>query len=62
MNLGSHVMFISEVLTVHADSQYMDESGRFSFEKASPIVYSHGEYYGLGKDLGKFGFSVKKAK
>ena len=62
MNLGSHVMFIAKVLSVHADSQYMDESGRFSFEKASPIVYSHGEYYGLGKDLGKFGFSVKKAK
>jgi hypothetical protein len=45
---------------VHADEEYMDEKGRFSFAKAKPIVYSHGEYYRLGEKLGTFGYSVKK--
>ena len=46
---GSHDMFVAKVLCVHADKKYMDENGTFSFEKAKPIVYSHGWYYGLGK-------------
>ena len=58
--LGSHSMFIAEVVAVHADEKYMDENGRFSFEKAHPIVYSHGSYNALGKKLGTFGYSVKK--
>lgn len=53
-------MFIAEVVAVHADEKYMDENGRFSFEKAHPIVYSHGSYNALGKKLGTFGYSVKK--
>lgn len=57
--LGSHTMFIAEVLLVHADTAYMNEDGAFDFDLASPIVYSHGRYKGLGKDLGGFGFSVK---
>ena len=57
---GSHVMMIADVLCVHADEKYMDDKGRFALEKAHPIVYSHGTYFSLGKDLGKFGFSVKK--
>ena len=60
--LGSHYMFIARVLTVHADEAYMDENGRFDLNKACPMVYSHGEYYGLGKKLGSFGYSVKKKK
>lgn len=51
-----------KVLCVHADKKYMDENGTFSFEKAKPIVYSHGWYYGLGKKIGKFGYSVIKKK
>ena len=49
-----------EVLCVHADSKYMDEKGKFDLSKSNPIVYSHGEYFSLGKKLGKFGYSVKK--
>ncbi len=60
LNLGSHDMFLAEVTAVHADEQYMDEHGRFDLQKANPIVYSHGEYYGLGKPIGTFGYSVKK--
>ncbi len=58
--LGSHDMFIAEVVAVHADEAYMDEQGKFDLSKANPIVYSHGTYFSLGKSLGTFGFSVKK--
>lgn len=58
--LGSHSMFLAKVVAVHADEEYMDDKGRFSFAKAKPIVYSHGEYYRLGEKLGTFGYSVKK--
>ncbi len=60
--LGSHHMFIADVVAVHADEAYMDKNGRFDLSLANPIVYSHGEYYSLGKKLGKFGYSVKKKK
>jgi len=58
--LGSHHMFIAKVLSVDADEQYLDENGKFCLEKCDLITYSHGEYYGLGEHIGKFGFSVKK--
>ena len=58
--LGSHDMFLAEVLCVHADEAYLDETGRFDLSLAKPIVYDHGNYYGMGKPLGKFGYSVKK--
>ncbi len=60
--LGSHDMFLGEIVGVSVDDKYMDEKGRFCYEKSLPICYSHGEYYGLGKYLGKFGYSVKKKK
>ena len=60
--LGTHDMFLAKVLCVHADKQYMDEKGKFHLEKAHPIVYSHGNYYSMGKKLGKFGFAVKKKR
>lgn len=60
LHLGSHDMFVAKVVAVHADEAYMDENGRFSLEKAEPIVYSHGIYYELGEMLGKFGYSVQK--
>lgn len=58
--LGSHDMFIADVVAVHADEKYMDEKNRFHLEKAEPVVYSHGTYYLCGKDLGTFGYSVRK--
>lgn len=62
IDLGSHSMFLGEVVCVHADEKYMDEKGKFHFSKSNPICYSHGEYYGLGKYKGKFGYSVQKKK
>ena len=58
--LGSHDMFLAEVVAVHADEMYMDEKGKFHLEKAEPIVYSHGTYFACGDALGTFGYSVKK--
>lgn len=61
--LGSHDMFMAEIVKVHADEKLFDENGRLCLEKAGLISYSHGEYFGLKRSpLGKFGFSVMKAK
>ncbi|HDR50372.1 MAG TPA: flavin reductase family protein [Mariniphaga anaerophila] len=60
--LGTHHMFIAEVVGVSIDDQYMNDQDAFSFSKARPLVYSHGHYFGLGKMIGKFGWSVQKKK
>lgn len=60
LELGSHDMFVAEVVGVTVDDKYMDENGRFELSKTGLITYSHGEYFLLGKKLGKFGYSVKK--
>ncbi len=60
--LGSHHIFMAEILGADADEKYMTENGKFEFERSKPICYSHGEYFGLGKKLGKFGYSVEKKK
>jgi len=60
--LGSHDMFLAEVVSVAVDKKYMDQTGKFNLNKSDLIVYSHGEYYGLGEFIGKFGYSVKKKK
>ena len=60
--LGSHDMFLADVVNVNVDEQYMEENGKFDLGKANPIVYSHGTYYKTGKQLGTFGYSVKKKK
>lgn len=62
VHLGSHDMFVAEVVGTLADEKYMDEKGKFIYSDTKPICYSHGEYYGLGKKLGKFGYSVEKKK
>ncbi len=63
VELGSHDMFIAEVVNVQADEKYIDpESGQFNLDKAQPIAYSHGHYYELGKLIGRFGHSVMKKK
>ena len=62
IHLGTHDMFISDVLNVRADSRYLDpETGKFSLEKAGLLAYSHGQYFSLGDIIGHFGFSVKKS-
>lgn len=60
--LGSHSTFVADVLAVHVDEKYMDEKGKFDLALSNPIVYSHGEYYGLGKKLGTFGYSIRKQR
>lgn len=60
--LGSHNMIIAKVLCTDVDSKYMDETGKFCLEDCNLISYSHGQYYELGENLGRFGFSVKKNK
>lgn len=60
MELGTHVMFLAEVVCVRVDQQYLDEKGTFHMEKAGLTAYSHGMYHALGKRLGSFGFSVRK--
>lgn len=58
--LGSHHMFIAQVVAVQVDEAYMDEKGKFHLEASEPIAYSHGTYFTLGEELGKFGYSVRK--
>ena len=62
LELGSHHMFLADVLAVHADEEYMDEKNKFQLNKSNLLVYSHGEYLGLGIKVGTFGYSVKKKK
>jgi len=58
--LGSHDLFLAEVVSVAVDKRYMDDKGKFNLNKSGLAVYSHGEYFLLGELLGKFGYSVKK--
>lgn len=60
MELGTHDMFIAEVVAVTVDDSYMDENGKFDLASANLIAYSHGQYYTLGENIGKFGYSVQK--
>ena len=62
IELGSHHMFIAKVVAVNVDAKYMDEKNKFDLTKADMVVYNHGEYIGLSKVLGTFGYSVKKKK
>jgi flavin reductase (DIM6/NTAB) family NADH-FMN oxidoreductase RutF len=63
VQLGSHDMFIAEVVNVQADEKFIDpKTGKFFLSKSKPIAYSHGFYYELGKLVGRFGHSVMKKK
>lgn len=63
IELGSHHIFISDVVNVRADDRHLNaETGKLELDKANPLVYLHGGYYGLGDKLGKFGWSVEKKK
>ena len=60
LHLGSHDMFLSDIVAVDVDPRYVDEKGALHLEKAGLLAYAHGGYYGLGRQLGTFGFSVRK--
>ena len=62
LELGTHDMFLAEVVAVRVDDDYMDEKGRFDLNAADLVTYSHGEYFTLGKKIGTFGYSVAKNK
>lgn len=60
LHLGSHDMFIADIVSVSIASQFIDDKGKFHLDKANLMAYSHGEYFALGRKLGRFGFSVSK--
>ena len=60
VELGSHHMFIAEVVGVQISDEYMDKTGKFNLNSTGLVAYSHGEYFALGDKLGKFGYSVRK--
>ncbi len=62
VELGSHDLFIAEIVAVDADESLLDEKGKLVLEKADLICFSHGKYWSLGKELGFFGYSVAKKK
>ena len=62
VELGSHHMFIAEVLSIDAYEKYMDDKGSFDISKCNLIAYANGGYYPLGKKIGKFGYSVQRKK
>lgn len=62
VKLGTHDMFIADIVALDVANELIDEKGRLALEKAGLLAYSHGEYYGLGKKFGSFGYSVRKKK
>lgn len=58
--LGTHDMFLADVVAVTVDDKYMNEKDSFNLQAADPIVYSHGGYFTLDKEVGRFGYSVRK--
>lgn len=62
VELGSHDMFIAEVVAVNVDESLLDSKGTLHLKDAELVAYSHGQYYALGEHLGRFGYSVKKGK
>lgn len=62
VSLGTHDMFISDIVAVHVDESLLDKNGKLCLERAHLAAYAHGEYFALGKRLGSFGFSAVKKK
>lgn len=60
--MGSHDMFMAEILSIDADEKYIDDKGAFDITKCDLITYANGKYFTLGKQIGKFGYSVQKRK
>ena len=62
LELGSHDLFLADVVAVDVDEALLDSAGKLHLERAGLLAYAHGDYYALGKQLGKFGWSVRKKK
>ncbi len=62
VSLGSHDMFMADIVSVLVDEKLLDQNGKLDMKKAGLLAYAHGEYFKLGSSLGTFGFSVKKNK
>ena len=60
IEMGSHDVFLADIVAVQVDDQYLDEKGKFHLNDAKLVAYSHGTYFGLGKEIGTFGYSVRK--
>lgn len=60
--LGSHDMFLAEIVAVDVEERLLDEAGKLHLEKAGLMAYSHGEYFAMGKKIGSFGYSVRKKR
>jgi flavin reductase (DIM6/NTAB) family NADH-FMN oxidoreductase RutF len=60
VKLGSHDMFLADIVAVNVDEKLIDKNGKLHLDKANLMAYSHGEYFELGKKIGKFGYSVQK--
>ena len=61
-SFGTHDMFMAEIVNVNIDDKYLEPDNRLALEKAGLLVFAHGRYYTMGRDLGGFGFSVDKTK
>jgi flavin reductase (DIM6/NTAB) family NADH-FMN oxidoreductase RutF len=62
VKLGSHTMFVAEVVAVQVTASLLDSRGRLHLEKGGLLAFAHGQYFALGRSLGRFGFSVRKKK
>ncbi|MHB9099497.1 MAG: flavin reductase family protein [Syntrophales bacterium] len=62
LKLGSHTMFVAEVVAVQVSAALIDAKGRLRLEKGGLIAFAHGQYFALGRSIGRFGFSVQKRK
>jgi flavin reductase (DIM6/NTAB) family NADH-FMN oxidoreductase RutF len=60
LELGSHTMFVAEVVAVQVSSDLVDSKGRLRLEKCGLLAFAHGQYFALGRRIGHFGFSVRK--
>lgn len=60
--LGSHEMYLSEIVAVHVEDSLVDETGKLHIERAKLLAFAHGGYYALGRRLGTFGYSVRKKR
>ena len=60
--LGSHTMFLAEIVGIDVDEKYIDSKGRLNLQQCGLMAYAHGEYFALGRKLGDFGWSVRKKK
>ena len=60
LELGSHHMFLADIVSVNVDEKLLDSTGKLCFDKSHPIAFAHGTYYKLGESMGTFGYTVKK--